>query len=207
MVTIRVNLLLLGLPVVVDDDDDDDDDDANSMECADETALDCFVAAPFVGSNLAEEEEHLGPALIVDDADHGIFKPPVLRMRGSVSEKPSTPHPNKRTPASSRRGRRREELFRDSVVPKHHVRSSFAILALCSGPQKKGDLQQLICRFISGNLQKQNSNLQGRPSLHRNPTYMYVDLAMYFATKPFPFVFYLPELRRSTPSPFLAAMP
>ena len=78
---------------------------------------------------------------------------------------------------------------------------------LCSGPQKKGDLQQLICRFISGNLQKQNSNLQGRPSLHRNPTYMYVDLAMYFATKPFPFVFYLPELRRSTPSPFLAAMP
>ena len=77
---------------------------------------------------------------------------------------------------------------------------------LCSGPQKKGDLQQLICRFISGNLQKQNSNLQGRPSLH---TYMYryVDLAMYFATKPFPFVFYLPELRRSTPPPFLAAMP
>ena len=74
------------------------------------------------GSNLAEEEKHLGPALIADDADDGIFKPPVLEGL-VVSEKPSTSHPSNRTAAISRRGRCHEVLFWDSVVPKRQRRT------------------------------------------------------------------------------------
>ena len=128
--TIRVNLLLgLHVSVVAVD------DDANSMECA--------------GSNLAEEEKHLGPALIADDADDGIFKPPVLECL--VSEKPSTSHPSNRRAAISRRGLCHEVLFWDSLVTKRQRRTRLLLPPFVPGAAPSAHVDGSLRRlFIPG---------------------------------------------------------